>query len=217
MALAIGPPAAAVWFGASWLSLGAGAAVWAVSVAVKFALARASGPPLAALEPLAAAAIDGAVSAVCELGAAAIALALLAPLPLIDAVGFGVGAGSGEVVYILALSLSGAAPPDDVVAAWLRGARRSFCVRYAVPIERLSAVVGHAGARGLVYLAIDGSHSALWALPAVALFGVIDGIAVYGARRNWPWHEPTVCRRAQGAFAALAAAELLLFMIAAGN
>jgi hypothetical protein len=54
------------------------------------------------------------------------------------------------------------------------GARVSWCVRYAVPIERPFALIGHVGSRGLIYQAVIGGTVSL-----------IDGIAVYGVRRGW--------------------------------
>jgi hypothetical protein len=156
-------------------------------------------------------------SAACELAAAAAWLTAMPPGSLVDAVGFGVGAGSAEAAYVLVLAVTGPRPSDELLAVWLRGARASWCVRYAVPIERLFAAIGHLGSRGLIYLALDGGAAVLWALPAVALFSLIDGIAVYGTRRSWLWHDPPVCRAAHATFATLGCAELLLFVIAAAH
>lgn len=86
-------------------------------------------------------------------------------------------------------------------------------MRYAVPIERLFALIGDVGSRGLIYQAVIGGTAKMHcAIPAFALFSLIDGIAVYGVRRGWQWHGS--CRRAHGTFAALGCVELLMFVIA---
>jgi hypothetical protein len=112
----------------------------------------------------------GVASAACELAAAAAWLTAMPPGSLVDAVGFGVGAGSAEAAYVLVLAVTGPRPSDELLAVWLRGARASWCVRYAVPIERLFAAIGHLGSRGLIYLALDGG--------AAVFVGVARGRAV---------------------------------------
>jgi hypothetical protein len=222
-AIVAAPPWLAWQAGATWLQIAAGALVWAASVGAKIPIYRALRRPLAAMTLPWVAATQGVASAACELAAAAAWLTAMPPASLVDAIGFGVGAGSAEAGYVLGLAAIGPRPSDETLAAWMRGARASWCVRYAVPIERLFAAIGHLGSRGLIYLALGGSGgsggggAAAWALPAVVLFSLIDGIAVYGTRRGWLWHEPPVCRAAHATFATLGCAELLLFVIAAAH
>ena len=53
--------------------------------------------------------------------------------------------GAAEVGYVLALAVRGPGPSPEQLTAWTRGARVSLCVRYAVPVERLFASIGHLG------------------------------------------------------------------------
>ena len=69
----------------------------------------------------------------------------------------------------------------------MRGAEVSRCVRYAVPLERLFALAGHIGARGLVYLGLHAPFPVApgWMALAVLMFATIDGTAVYGHLQHW--------------------------------
>jgi hypothetical protein len=216
LAIAVAPPWLGIAVGhASWQLVAAGGLIWFASVCVKRLVVRATRTPLSRLQlsPEAGAALQGLISAVTELGAVAIYFATRAPVSLAELIAFGAGAGSAEAVYVLSIGIFGPAVDPDKLRAWVRGATVSWCVRYAVPIERLFALIGHIGARGLVYVAV--MHSSplglLWGLAAVLLFTAIDAVAVYGHLKKWQWHDPTTCRRAHSYFAALGLAEFSLF------
>lgn len=208
--------------GAPWHLVAAGAVVWFLSVVAKSRIVRAlRNPALPQPGSVAAnAVLQGFVSAV-ELAAAAAYLAALSALApfewrVIDMVGFGVGAGSAEAGYVLWLGVLGPKPNEEELAAWVRGARASWCVRYSVPVERLFALIGHTGSRGLIALALfgGGALSPLWAPVAVVLFAITDGVAVYGHLKQWEWHDPAICRRAQSFFALMSLVEISLFALA---
>ncbi|HEY0328693.1 MAG TPA: hypothetical protein VGC77_06285 [Rhodopseudomonas sp.] len=208
--------------GAPWHLVVAGAVVWFLSVVAKSRIVRAlRNPALPQPGSVAAnAVLQGFVSAV-ELAAAAgylAALSALAPFDwcVIDMVAFGVGAGSAEAGYVLWLGVFGPRPNEAELAAWVQGARVSWCVRYSVPVERLFALIGHTGSRGLIALSLfDAAPLALlWAPLAVVLFAITDGVAVYGHLQQWPWHDPTICRRAQSFFALMSVVEISLFAMA---
>lgn len=210
------PPALCHWVGGvAWHIVAAGGGVWFASVCVKrvaLLLPIRSGQ----LSPAPAAASQGALSAIVELGAAAAYFAFLPVQSLLDVVGFGVGAGSAEAAYVLLAGAFGQRPDPDEIAAWARGAAVSLCVRYTVPIERLFALIGHLGARGLIYIALSagGLLGLFWAGLSVLLFTAIDGVAVYGHRNQWNWHDPALCRRAHALFAGLSLSEGALFLLA---
>jgi hypothetical protein len=217
LVIAVGPPWLCIAKGASWRLVAAGALIWLASVYAK-RLVMIAGRALTfrpVLPQVTVAALQGAISAATELGAAAAFLATLSTASWIDIVGFGVGAGCFEAGYVLLTGIIGPQADPDELLAWVRGATVSWCVRYAVPIERLFALIGHIGARGLVYVALaDGAPLGVaWALSAVLLFTAIDGVAVYGHLQKWRWRDPTVCRRAHSFFGLLSIAEFALFLV----
>jgi hypothetical protein len=216
VAIAVAPPSLCIWVGGvPWHIVAFGGAIWFASVCVKRLVLSL---PLRRerLSRVTAATLHGALSAGVELGAAAIYLATFAPASMIEVIAFGAGAGSAEAAYVLLIGVLGARPDPAEIAAWARGAAVSWCVRYTVPIERSFALIGHIGARGLVYVALQSSSpiGALWLLPAVLLFTAIDGVAVYGHLGKWNWHDPSLCRRAHALFALLSVCEAILFLIA---
>lgn len=213
------PPWLAIGLGhASWVLVVAGALIWFGSVIVKrlvFQAARrlAPGSPVS---PLAVSTLQGTASAITELGAAALYLATLPSASLADVLAFGAGAGSAEAAYVLVIGILKPQIDPDELRAWVNGAAVSWCVRYAVPVERLFALIGHVGARGLLYVALmqPGPLAPLWGIVAVSLFAGIDGVAVYGHLRKWQWHDPGTCRRAHSFFAAMSTAEFTLLLLA---
>ena len=141
------------------------------------------------------------------------------PIGFEDAISFGIGAGSFEalaiVAYSLWLHLSHTRADEDALRQWRENAPRSIWVRYYMPIERLGALFGHVGARGLVALGA-GSSSVLqgvgFALIPLATFSAVDGIASFGEAKRWRWLDPQVARPFY-TFALLAGAfELALFL-----
>jgi hypothetical protein len=217
--IVVAPPWLATALGdASWLTVAAGALIWFASVCVKRIViqsARRLAPPW----PLSAgmvAALQGATSALIELGAAAIYLVTLRSASLADVLAFGAGAGSAEAAYVLALGVIYPQVDPNELRAWMNGAAVSWCVRYAVPVERLFALVGHVGSRGLLYVALmqPSSLALLWGMAAVVLFALIDAVAVYGHLKQWRWHDPVICLRAHSFFAAMGMTEFALLLIA---
>jgi hypothetical protein len=200
-----------------WTIVAAGALIWAVSVAAKRPLVWLLYGALARPESRAVkAGLHGLLSAAVELGAAALYLGFWTQASLIEIVGFGVGAGSAEVVYILALAIFGPQPDPEEVARWARGAAVSLCVRYTVPIERLFALIGHTGSRGLIYFGLHSSPAvgAIWLGIALLLFAATDGVAARGHGQGWKWNDPPVCRRVHSFFASVSLAEVAIFLLA---
>ena len=126
---------------------------------------------------------------------------------------FGIGAGCSEVIYVLVSGITAKRDPERE-AAWARGAAVSLCVRYQVPIERLFALVGHVGSRGVVYAGLHAKfpECVLLLFLAVFLFTAVDGVAYYGHLRGWNWSEPSVCRRTHGFFAFISVIEFGTFL-----
>ena len=169
--------------GAAWRWFALGIASWALALCAKLAL----GIPLyyGGAEELPAAAqgvLGGLVSAVCELGMAALFLRRRT-LSAANVLAFGAGIGSFEVFFILGSAVVAAiwteadAPSGSmpVAAAWL------FFL-----LERAITLVGHVSSRVLVYVALR----ARWPLPAavaVLLFTCVDGVASYGHAAGWDW------------------------------
>lgn len=204
-----------VW-GARWQELAAGAVLWLIAVAIKRWLNPLVSRRATGRSTVTRASLQGLLSAVLELGMAVPYMASVANLSLANVTVFGVGAGGAEAAYVLGLSLFGPQPTPAALNAWARGAEMSFCVRYMVPIERFFALIGHAGSRGLVYLALYSSPpvAAVLVTFAISAFALIDGVAVYGHLRNWDWFDPLTCRRAHLFFSSLSTIEAVLFVLA---
>src|SRR6266508_2004481 len=206
-----GAPLLLVRAGAPFHAVLLGAGAWAAAVLVKWPLGRAVNLLAGRVGGAYVAAAQGALSAALELTAAGIVLRSWRGAALADVVAFGAGAGSAEVVYVLILGAVTKRDPE-VLAAWARAAAHSLCVRYATPIERFFALLGHVGSRGLVYVGLHGRPSLL--VVAFALFTAVDAVATYSHLQGWDWNDAATCRRGHGLFAAIAIVETALFALA---
>ncbi|NBB84879.1 MAG: hypothetical protein GVY12_01480 [Bacteroidetes bacterium] len=193
---------------AVWLV--AGALTWALSVAVKIV---AAGGVHALTDTRVGdsvyAALQGGVSAVSELGAAALAFTVvLSGGSVGSVVAFGLGAGALEAGLLLraAQVQTGADEASTGAAARVDGVQR-----YSFVVERVAALMGHVGARGLIWV---GVHGPVWPVAvAVVTFAAVDGVASYGHRREWDWMAPTVWWRFNAFTLGLALVELLVFAV----
>lgn len=217
LAVIIVPPAILLSSDASPKALILGAAIWAASVAVK----RLAGRPLDRqlrkrnTRSEIAAGFHGALSAVCELGLAAIFLRTWDDARFVDVLAFGAGAGCTEAFYVLCLAFTATKNRTDELA-WIKGAKESLWVRYTVPLERLLAAIGHSGSRGLVWLGLhlSGYQGAIFVALAMATFTMVDGVAAYGLQKKWDWSDPTICRRTHLFFGGVSMAEMSIFLLA---
>jgi hypothetical protein len=172
------------------LWLGAGALVWGLSVEIKFLLADLW--EIAAGERLPhamRAAVHGLLSAACELGAAAAALKWVLPMGTAwHATAFGVGAGQVESCVLFSVGFwqaASTAPAQTDVPGASSSAVVPWHVRGTFVVERASALLGHVGSRGLVWL---GLHAMPWTFAlALATFALVDGVATHGSFRRWNW------------------------------
>ena len=217
VAIAVGPPTLAVALGdASWIPLVAGAAIWGGSVCAKRFIVRAVRRVSGGWTLAPFAALEGLVSGLTELVPALAYLATLHSARLARRPRIWGGcrlSGGGHDVLVFGILTPRIDP--DVLRAWIDGATVSWCVRYAVPIERLCALIGHVGSRGLLYIAVQRQDilGFFCAVAAVILFAAIDGVAIFGHARKWNWHDPVTCRRAYSYFAILGIAEFALFIV----
>lgn len=191
----------AIWFLA-------GALAWALSVAVKIVAAGGVHALTDTRVPDSLyAALQGAVSAVSELGAAALAFALvLSGGSVASVVAFGSGAGILEAALLLAAARAqnGADEASSTAAPRVEGIQRHGFV-----VERVAALLGHIGSRGLIWV---GLHGPAWPLAfALVTFAAVDGVASYGHRREWDWMAPAVWWRFNTFTLGVALVELLVF------
>ena len=208
LVLAFGAPLAVLLMGADWRLLGWGAAIWAVSVAVKavfgFAVDALCKQILSGLRWQAA--VWGVWSAVCELGAVAVFFYLMDLSLVVDVVAFGVGAGAVEVLLVLATAL-GSKSGDDSVDG------QDWFVEWSGVLERASTLAGHVGSRGLIWLGIQSLVLAPLLVVAIALFALVDAVAVFGVDAKWDWTDQMIARKMQAFLASVAAVELALFAV----
>ncbi|MBI5313093.1 MAG: hypothetical protein HZB28_08225 [Methylocystis sp.] len=215
-AICVAPPLACVVLWRDWKSAAAGAAVWALSVTVKYAIAIFLTPRLRTrLSTKTIAVFHGALSAVTELGATLLFFFYAWPITLTQAVAFGVGAGSVEAAYVFIVGVFLSEDDPQESSEWAAGAADSYCVRYMVPIERGSALLGHISSRGLIYVGLAApTYAAQASLIAIAflLFSCVDGVAAYGILKRWNWYDPKICFRAHLFFFSISVIESVLFL-----
>jgi hypothetical protein len=193
-----------------------GAAVWAASVAIKHWLARLLSRLVSAMPVESVAALQGTLSAACELGAAAFYFARLPFSSWSNLIAFGLGAGCAEVLYVLILgAMEGLRKPSpDREAAWMAGAEQSLCVRYSVPLERFFALLGHTASRALVYLGVSSPFGgAVPLVLAIVLFAAVDSVSYYGLKAEWNWNCPHLCRRFYGFVGLVTFFETIAFLL----
>ena len=209
-AMALGPPAALAVSGTSrlsWIAIGAG--VWAGSVVLKILLGNLVHRAISKLELRTQAALWGAWSAFCELGAVAFWFAAISnPSSVGDVIGVGVGAGSLEIIVIVGRGWLALQMPSKLL---LPKAPGDWFVAWSGVFERISTSVGHVASRGLVWVGLKASILVPAAAVAFATFAVVDGLATYGHSKGWNWKDPGLCRRFNGFLAGVGALELALF------
>ena len=200
-------------FDVSWYWWGLGVGAWVLGLLVKFPLARLVNR--LSMRAVSKATVLGVLSSGTELGMAAVVIIIAGPVMMDSAqvLAFGLAAGWIECIYILGMALLGPRPDPTKVAQWARGARVSWCVRYSLLVERLVAVSGHLGSRGLIWVSLAGGL--VWpALVAVVSFSLTDGLAAYGIKRCWNFSDPAVSRAFYSVCAVISLAELVIFLIA---
>tara|TARA_R110002073_G_scaffold4954_3_gene31467 strand:+ start:2465 stop:3172 length:708 start_codon:yes stop_codon:yes gene_type:complete len=212
-AVTVAALALTIILGANITVIAWGAAAWTVSLAVKSAAAADLANLGGRLSPAMRGVGGGLWSAACELGiAAAVATAMSAAPSPASLAAFGLGAGAAELVFLLAHARTDTVEPH-LVETWRREARESVWIRYSFLVERTTALALHAGTRGLIWTSL--STEAIWpAITAFALFSLVDGVAVYGAARQWNWYQRSIHRRYIGFSSAAAAASLVLLALA---
>lgn len=193
-----------------WLAVGA--AAWAVSVLIK-------GPVTLLFDsagtkwfpPPYKAAAEGFLSALCELGAAALAFAFLLPSGTAwHAAAFGAAAGAVEILWILIPAIRGALVEGSQWPSPSEYTEVLQHVQWTFVVERSTTLMGHIGSRGLVWLSLQ---ELPWcAILAAATFTAVDGVATYGVLCNWDWHEISRWRRFYGFVTAVGVVEVLAFV-----
>ena len=173
--LAVGPVLCVRYRGrAGWRWFLLGIASWVMALAAKSAIQLA----LEAMTTSAAlqGGLGGIVSALCELGAAALFLRRR-DLRGSDLIAFGVGIGAFEVLFVMVLGWTTESGPSSVVwwVTWIE-----FFV------ERSLAMIVHVASRVLVHVALR-IRNILPALIAVFTFASVDGLASYGWAAGWNW------------------------------
>lgn len=177
--------------GAGWKWFALGILSWMIGVGVKAIVTSLLHHLFLDTWPLSAqAVVDGAVSALTELAAAACFL-WKAKLRWVDALAFGAGIGAFEALFVLAVGYlevleTKPVPPDPL-----------YFIDAFFLIERVVALVGHTASRLLIYVAV--LKKWLWpALICFVLFSIIDGAASYGIGAEWDWENATVMSRFLG-------------------
>lgn len=213
--LGMAPPLCVVYgLNGSWSWVAWGSFAWIAAVLLKMPsgwivhLLLSAGPAWLSSMGL------GLISGIAELSIAAYLFASGPPGNNIlrEILAFTIGAGCTETLFVLGASLL-SKPGDEKIDFWIKGARQSLCVQHVLLVERVIALSGHVGARGLVCVAVYGAVPWLAAL-AVVTFSLVDGLAAYGESRNWNWFDPRTCHRFYGFCASISVLEAVLFALA---
>jgi hypothetical protein len=177
-----------------WLTLGGLA--WTMALGKKYLLTKSFCSFFDRSNPFVVACGQGLLSAISELGITLfLFIYMLYSLSITAAIAFGVGASSFEIAYIVAYSFTKGAhhTRQTLIAAWKSGASNSLCVRYSMVIERFSALFGHIGSRGLIFLSVVWQNPTL-TLVAILMFSIVDAVAIYGGLIGWNLFSPRICR-----------------------
>lgn len=200
-------------FGATWFWMGLGALAWVVGLLIKILFAGLAYLYVPQKWVKLNAAVSGLLSSLTELGVAAIIFHLYRPRAsaLVTILAFGFAAGCAEILFVLG-TMYFEKVPEEKIDGWIKGARASFCVRHVLLIERLTALMGHVGARGLVCLSL---FSETYEIATIALlsFALTDGLAAYGNLKEWDWFDPITCRAFYGACVSISMLEVILFAL----
>jgi hypothetical protein len=143
------------------------------------------------LSPVRLAAAQGFMSALSELGAAALFFWLVIPeLSLAELIGFGAAAGMVEALVIPLMSIGGidvlGGTPVEKNAAeqWQEAGATPLAVMVFPIVERALTLVLHTSSRALVYASMV-LGNVFPALLAVTVFTTIDGVAYYALLKKW--------------------------------
>lgn len=214
--IAVVVPVCLVVAGHDWFWLAMGGVAWLIGVALKVPVSVAVAFATRSLGDVARNAFLGAISSVSELGVvvAMLVYGIDRSASIGDLLLFSVAAGATELLVLAVVALVQKVD-DDAVKRWHDGARVSALVRHSFFVERMIALGGHTGSRGLVGLTALGGPA--WAAAiAVAGFTLTDGLAGYGHARGWDWSDPATFRRLVVVLGAVAAVELAAFALLAG-
>ena len=210
----LGPLILVFQFSASWQWMAFGALAWILGVAAKFPLSVIWSYLGKNVSGSVSAAVLGTISSASELGVAGLVL-VWAGGGTLDAAGitlYAISAGATEILVLGGFSVW-AKDDDETTERWEAAAKKSICVRHIFFIERMIALAGHTGSRGLICLSII--YLSVWpAVVAVVTFMVTDAVAAYGEVRKWDWLDPSVCRRLFGLLGVISAVELVIFVFA---
>lgn len=158
--------------------------------------------------------VQGALSALSELGAAFVFFRFFMPaLTLPEIVGFGVAAGSIEAVILPFMKnpLEGT-PLEEHAGAAQQKAASDMRIQWLGVVERILASLLHTASRGLVYVGAA-TGNPLPILLALAGFGAIDGRAYYAHLQRWAFDEPRVLVGFYRYFAAITISLISLFLL----
>jgi len=190
-----------------------GILVWIGSIGIKIALSWYANIILLKSGLLFNATTNGIISAVSELGPAALVLLFIGTsnVNVPDIMLYAVSAGVTELLIISVYGLL-EKRETETVERWEVSARQSFFVRYIFPIERLVALFGHIGSRGLVCVALIKGY--MWPIAiAVITFSITDGLAHYGTLKKWDWFHESIIKNFFLATGCLAMIELVLLIV----
>lgn len=217
--VALMPPLVLIFaFSASLIPIAIGAAAWAIALGIKIPLIiltdRILESEIIPSDSKLTALLNGMVSAIAELGISAFCFFVIFPnIPFVDIVGFGAGASSIEILLISTYVMIIKDQQNSAkIEVWSAGAKKSQCVRYMTIIERIVALIGHVGSRGLVYLSIFYDHPDL-AVVAFIAFSATDGIANYGKTKKWNWFDPKTCKQFYCLLFLIGLIEICIFVV----
>ena len=159
-------------------------------------------------------AAQGIVSAVSELGSAALFMVFVVPdMNAVQLIGFGVAAAAVEAVVLpfIGNPFEGT-PLGEHASQVLARSSSSRMIEWLGVVERVLVFLPHISARGLIYISIR-SGTVYPAIIGVVLFAAIDGAGYFGHLSKWDFAQVRILTRFYAFLAIIGVAQSVCFAL----
>jgi hypothetical protein len=167
--------------------------------------------PRLARRPLSAA--QGLVSALSELGSAALFMVFVVPeMTLAQLIGLGVAAAAVEAVVLpfMGNPFEGT-PLEDHAARVFEQASQNHALEWMGVLERALVFMPHVSSRGLIYVSIA-TGSPYPAIIGIMLFAALDGVGYFGHLSKWEFGEVHTLNRFYAFLATIGVVQTVCFI-----
>jgi hypothetical protein len=207
LCLILTPIAFLYYLEAQWRWAALGIISWIIGVAIKsLVTGQLYKDQLPRFNIYLQAILEGTISAITELAAAAIFLSQTG-LSMTNALAFGVAIGVFEILFTFMLGVLELIDESEDAAALTLTDKLTWVSGWFI-IERSIALIGHITSRYLIYLAFA-QHQSEIAVVSLILFTITDGLASYGLLAKWDWESSRILIRFYSVLAVVNLIEIL--------